>query len=405
MKSKKLQDNEHGVDSKDIAIRVSGVSKAFKLPHEKTSSLKGMFVNMFRDKRTYEKQQVLKDVSFEVKKGEFFGIVGRNGGGKSTLLKLMAGIYSQDCGAIHINGKLTPFIELGVGFNPELTGRENVFLNGALLGFTRKEMENKYNEIVAFAELEKFMDQKLKNYSSGMQVRLAFSIAIQANTDILVLDEVLAVGDEAFQRKCEEYFEKIKQDKTKTVVLVTHSMESVRKHCSKAMFIRGGKVVVAGNPDKVADEYMLENLKSGNDKEKSERGVLNSPWISAKVLGAPVLKSTDTLSIEVKYKNTDSRPVYAKIVVQHSNANIMITNAKIHHNIITNDKKEHTLMFELDLKSYNWGDCRIVALLVDEEKNYNVADFGYNSELIFKIPKNTKIAGIMKTTGKLELIK
>src|SRR5690606_7141480 len=153
-------------------------------------------------RRKYEKQQVLKDINFEIKKGEFFGIVGRNGSGKSTLLKLLAGIYSPDSGHVQVNGKLVPFIELGVGFNPELTGRENVFLNGALLGFNRKEMESMYEEIVEFAELERFMDQKLKNYSSGMQVRLAFSIAIRAKADILVLDEVLAVGDEAFQKKC-----------------------------------------------------------------------------------------------------------------------------------------------------------------------------------------------------------
>src|SRR5690606_31573026 len=157
---------------------------------------------MFRGKRTYEKQQVLKNISFEIKKGEFVGIVGRNGSGKSTLLKLLAGIYSPDKGSIEVNGKLVPFIELGVGFNPELTGRENVFLNGALLGFNRKEMQAMYKDIVEFAELERFMDQKLKNYSSGMQVRLAFSIAIRAQSDILLIDEVLAVGDAAFQQKC-----------------------------------------------------------------------------------------------------------------------------------------------------------------------------------------------------------
>src|SRR6185369_1020349 len=154
----------------------------------------------------YERQQVLKQVSFEIKKGEFFGIVGRNGSGKSTLLKLLAGIYVPDKGYIQVNGSLTPFIELGVGFNPELTGRENIFLNGALLGFDHKKVESIYDSIVDFAELHRFMDQKLKNYSSGMQVRLAFSIAIQAKTDILVLDEVLAVGDADFQRKCLQYF-------------------------------------------------------------------------------------------------------------------------------------------------------------------------------------------------------
>jgi ABC-2 type transport system ATP-binding protein len=185
--------------SDEVAIKVENVSKTFKLPHEKANSLKSAVVNFWHSDRTFENQKALSDISFEVKKGEFFGIVGRNGSGKSTLLKLLAGIYTPSKGEIRINGKLTPFIELGVGFNPELTGRENVFLNGALLGFSRKEMEVMYEDIVKFAELRRFMDQKLKNYSSGMQVRLAFSIAIRAQSDILVLDEVLAVGDSNFQ--------------------------------------------------------------------------------------------------------------------------------------------------------------------------------------------------------------
>ncbi len=193
--------------TKAIALKVEHVSKAFRLPHERQSSLKGALIDRLKGgKRTFEKQQVLKDISFEIKQGEFFGIVGRNGSGKSTLLKILAGIYEPDAGHVHLNGRLTPFIELGVGFNPELSGRENVFLNGALLGFSRKEMAMMYDEIVAFAELERFMDQKLKNYSSGMQVRLAFSIAVKSKSEILLFDEVLAVGDERFQKKCVDVF-------------------------------------------------------------------------------------------------------------------------------------------------------------------------------------------------------
>src|SRR3990167_4273337 len=244
----------------NTAIRVENVSKSFKLPHEKRTSIKSIAVDLFK-KRGYEKQTVLKDVSFEVKKGEFFGIIGRNGSGKSTLLKLIAGIYTPTRGTITINGSLTPFIELGVGFNPELTGRENVYLNGALLGFNRKEMKAMYKDIVEFAELEKFMDKKLKNYSSGMQVRLAFSIAIRAQSDILLLDEVLAVGDESFRRKCLEYFETIKL-KGKTVVFVTHDMNSVRQFCNRAMLIESGKVVYSGSPDVIAERYSKLNLKS-----------------------------------------------------------------------------------------------------------------------------------------------
>src|ERR1700689_3251220 len=222
--------------SVEVAIKVDHVSKIFKLPHEKTNTIKSLVVNFYRHNRTYEKQQALNDINFEVKKGDFFGIVGRNGSGKSTLLKLLAGIYSPTQGALHVQGKLTPFIELGVGFNPELTGRENVFLNGALLGFNRKEMRSMYEDIVDFAEIERFMDQKLKNYSSGMQVRLAFSIAIRARGDILLLDEVLAVGDAAFQQKCFDYFETLKSQK-KTVVFVSHSMDAVRRFCTNAVYI------------------------------------------------------------------------------------------------------------------------------------------------------------------------
>jgi ABC-2 type transport system ATP-binding protein len=245
----------------DLAIRVSNVNKTFKLPHEKNNSVKNAVINFYKRNKTYEKQQVLEDVSFNVKKGEFFGIVGRNGSGKSTLLKLLAGIYSPDKGSIEVNGKLTPFIELGVGFNPDLTGRENVFLNGALLGFNRKDMQKMYGDIVAFAELERFMDQKLKNYSSGMQVRLAFSIAIRANSEVLLLDEVLAVGDESFQRKCYDYFLKLKRDK-QTVVLVTHDMGAIQKYCEQALMLESSRVIAVGKPREIALMYELANAQS-----------------------------------------------------------------------------------------------------------------------------------------------
>ena len=241
--------------SEEVAIKVENLSKSFKLPHEKANSIKNALINFTKNKKGYEIQEVLDDVSFEVKKGDFFGIVGRNGSGKSTLLKLIAGTYTPTKGRIIINGKLTPFIELGVGFNPELTGRENVFLNGSLLGFNRKEMNAMYDDIVSFAEIERFMDQKLKNYSSGMQVRLAFSIAIRADTSILLLDEVLAVGDEAFQKKCSDFFGEIRRDKKRTTILVTHDMDSVRRYCNKALMLEAGKIIKIGKPSVVADEY------------------------------------------------------------------------------------------------------------------------------------------------------
>lgn len=255
----------------NTAIQVSHVRKEFKLPHNKQSTFKGALVNLIgRGDRTYETQEVLKDVSFEIKKGEFFGIVGRNGSGKSTLLKMLAGIYAPTKGKITVHGSLTPFIELGVGFNPELTGRENVYMNGALLGFNNKEMDAMYDDIVTFAELEKFMDQKLKNYSSGMQVRLAFSIAIRARSDILLLDEVLAVGDAAFQQKCFEYFLDLKK-KNQTVVFISHDMDAVRRFCDRAMYIKDGEIIDIGDVDRIAQLYVNENFSSSSREGSDEQ--------------------------------------------------------------------------------------------------------------------------------------
>lgn len=246
------------MSSKEIAISVKDIHKNFILPQHKNTSLKQAAVNIVR-KNDVTTQKVLDGVNFDIYKGEFFGIVGRNGSGKSTLLKLIAGVYSPASGSIEMNGGLTPFIELGVGFNQELSGRDNVFLNGALLGYTRKQMEAMYDDIVDFAEIEEHMDKKLKNYSSGMQVRLAFSIAIKAKNDILIFDEVLAVGDEAFQKKCMAVFREYKKNK-QTVVLVTHSMDNVTTLCSRALMLEDGKIVTIGDVKKVAEAYQKSNL-------------------------------------------------------------------------------------------------------------------------------------------------
>ena len=245
----------------DIAIKVDKVAKDFLLLHDKARTIKSLFTSLSKRRRkNREVLHALKDVSLEVKKGEFFGIVGRNGSGKSTLLKMLAGIYQPTAGTIKVNGKLVPFIELGVGFNPELTGRENVYLNGAMMGFSTKETDAMYDEIVAFAELKEFMDQKLKNYSSGMQVRLAFSVAIKAQADILLVDEVLAVGDADFQRKCYDYFKSLKKNK-KTVVFVSHDMEAVKEFCDRALLIDSNRVRTIGETTKVANEYLEIFLK------------------------------------------------------------------------------------------------------------------------------------------------
>jgi len=261
----------------EVAIRVENISKDFLLPHEKVNSVKGLFTGITKvSNRKKEKQHALKNISFEINRGEFFGIVGRNGSGKSTLLKILANIYQPTSGKVYTKGKLVPFIELGVGFNPELSGRENVYLNGAMLGFSEKEVDAMYNSIVEFAELKRFMDQKLKNYSSGMQVRLAFSMAIRAQADILLIDEVLAVGDADFQRKCYDYFKKLKKDK-KTVVFVSHDMAAVKEFCDKAILIENGTLISSGDSRMVADAYSNLFLEESNERDlnklKSEKRI------------------------------------------------------------------------------------------------------------------------------------
>jgi ABC-type polysaccharide/polyol phosphate transport system ATPase subunit len=257
----------------EVAVKVNRLTKSFRIPTEASNGIKQKVINLMKGVKGYRVFTPLNDISFEVRKGEFFGIVGRNGSGKSTLLKSIAEIYKPNSGSVSIDGKLVPFIELGVGFNPELTGRENVYLNGALLGFSHNEMEFMYDEIVEFAELSDFMEERLKNYSSGMQVRLAFSIAIKASGDILLLDEVLAVGDEAFQKKCNKFFADIKKDSSKTVILVTHDMSSVRRYCNKALMLENGKVVAFGDPEEVADDYSKQFINTATSiKESNQYG-------------------------------------------------------------------------------------------------------------------------------------
>lgn len=297
----------------NIALSVKNVSKSFKLPTEQASGIKQAFINWVKGIKGYKKQHVLNNISFDIEKGDFFGIVGRNGSGKSTLLKLISGIYVPDKGKIQVNGSLVPFIELGVGFNPELTGRENVYLNGAMLGFSVKQIDAMYDDIVEFAELGDFMDQKLKNYSSGMQVRLAFSVAIKAQGDILVLDEVLAVGDEAFQRKCYNYFAKLKKEK-KTVILVTHDMESVQRFCNKAILINKGKIELSGSAPKVAQLYRDLN-DSGTNETEVKNTKLNDIDIDVSI---KKIKDKYEFAVDVEAKTELADAVFTFIIRRDS---------------------------------------------------------------------------------------
>jgi ABC-2 type transport system ATP-binding protein len=340
---------------KDIAIKVSNVNKTFKLPHEKNNTIKSAVVKFYSRKKTYDIQHTLIDVSFEVKKGEFFGVVGRNGSGKSTLLKLLAGIYSPDSGVIEINGSLTPFIELGVGFNPDLTGRENVFLNGALLGFNRKDMHAMYDDIVEFAELEKFMDQKLKNYSSGMQVRLAFSIAIRAKSDILVLDEVLAVGDENFQKKCITTFRQMKNLGV-TVILVSHDMNLVEQFCEKAILIDKGKKVFYGKSTEAAQKYQMLNREHDKNKNLVENDLFSRKRVdNSEGLG---LVSIDTKLIDKKGKEKHNVDSSEPIIIESTfTAHADITKAL--HSFTFEDMEGRTIsLFSTDQSGVSLFDMK-----------------------------------------------
>lgn len=240
------------------AIEVAGVSKSFRIPHEQRTYFKEYFLHPFR-RTTYERNDALRDVTFSVEAGEFFGVFGPNGSGKSTLLRILAGIYVPDAGVVRVNGLLSPFIELGVGFNLELNARDNIRINGTLAGLTERQIDERFDEILEFSELERFVDQNLKNYSSGMLLRLAYSIAIQIPFDVLLLDEVLAVGDENFQQKCFATFERFKEE-GKTVVLVTHDLNLLGRFCDRVLLIENGMVRASGTPDNVIDVYREDVL-------------------------------------------------------------------------------------------------------------------------------------------------
>jgi ABC-type polysaccharide/polyol phosphate transport system ATPase subunit len=250
-----------GADS-PLAIQVEDLHKAFRIPTHRVDSLKERMVRPFSS-RDYRELQALDGISFEVRQGEFFGIVGRNGSGKSTLLKLLASIYRADRGTIRMAGRLAPFIELGVGFNAELTARENVVLNGVMMGLTPQETRDRLDAIIEFAELDEFVDLKLKNYSSGMLVRLAFSLMLEVDADILLIDEVLAVGDASFQQKCADAFREMKAA-GKTIVLVTHDMSTVEQYCHRAMLISEGHIEHIGDSADVGRHYLRLNFEHDN---------------------------------------------------------------------------------------------------------------------------------------------
>lgn len=241
-----------------VVVEVSDLGKTFRIPDHRVDSLKERAVHPFR-KQSYRELKALDGISFDVHQGEFFGIVGLNGSGKSTLLKILGSIYRADRGTIRVAGRVAPFIELGVGFNPEMTAYENVVLNAVMMGLSRQDARSRVQSVIEFAGLEEFVDLKLKNYSSGMLVRLAFSVLVEVEADIMLIDEVLAVGDASFAQKCEDVFFEMREA-GKTIILVTHDMSSIEKFCHRAMMIHDGKVSILGSPEEVSDWYLKANF-------------------------------------------------------------------------------------------------------------------------------------------------
>src|SRR4051812_33483810 len=255
------------------AIEVRDLQKTFRIPRHQVSTFKERALHPFR-RTTYDELHVLRGISFDVLEGEFFGIVGRNGSGKSTLLKCLAGIYRADAGSIRAAGGISPFIELGVGFNPDLTARENVVINAVMMGLSPREARARFDSIIAFAELEDFVDLKLKNYSSGMQVRLAFSVMVQSGAEVLLIDEVLAVGDAAFQQRCLDEFSRLRRE-GRTIVWVTHDMKTVEHFCHRAMLITDGEIEMIGDPGRVGQRYLernFEHYRSGTGQGEQSGG-------------------------------------------------------------------------------------------------------------------------------------
>ena len=370
-------------DNIEPILRIKDISKTFKIPLDGASGIKQSIISMAKKRKGYRQFKVLDNISFEINKGEFFGIVGRNGSGKSTLLKLLAGIYVPDNGLIQVNGSLTPFIELGVGFNPEISARENVFLNGALLGFSKDEVVSMYDEIVDFAELEDFMGEKLKNFSSGMQVRLAFSIAIKSDSDILLFDEVLAVGDTDFQVKCFDYFKKIKEDKNKTVILVTHDMSAVQKFCTRALVVHDGSIISIGDPNEIAVIYQTINFPDKSVSKKSEEQKIKLSIVKENKRKDNIYKYGEKLIIDVTWnKELIGVENLGVVIMSQDGSYVFGTNTIIDKVTLNNTKRKVRYSVNLDI-----GGGTYIAKSAVFGKTDNETIFFNNIGLTFHIKK------------------
>jgi ABC-2 type transport system ATP-binding protein len=343
------------------AVVVDGVSKSFRLPHERVHTLKERALHPLR-RSGHDALRALRDISFVVERGEFFGIVGRNGSGKSTLLKCLAGIYATDVGDIYVNGRMSTFIELGVGFNPDLPARDNVMINATMLGLSPREARRRFDTIIDFAELRDFTDLKLKNYSSGMMVRLAFSVMIQVDAEILLIDEVLAVGDASFQQKCFEEFERIKRSNS-TVLFVTHDMASVQRFCDRALLLEHGKAVELGDPEHVGNRYLELNFSEQARAAEAEADGAESP-VAVEAEAAEPARYGDGRAeiVEGWFEDADGR---RSDVLAHGKQATFAARVRFHEDLddpligvnLVNSHRDHCLSAS-NLKGPKLGSCK-----------------------------------------------
>lgn len=328
---------------RDAAIRIKSVKKRFRLYHEKHDTLKETI--LARKRSSYTELWALDDVTYEFEKGRTYGIIGENGSGKSTLLKIITKILRPDSGTVTVDGRISALLELGAGFHPELTGRENIYLNGAILRLSRAEIDEKYEDIVDFSEISDFIDTPVKNYSSGMYMRLGFAIAVNVEPDILLIDEVLAVGDESFQKKCMAKLESIKAAGT-TIVFVSHDAESVRRLCDQAILMDGGRITASGDTDTVIDKYhaMLSSREAsaGKIKLRTAAGIPSKRFGTGEITMAKVemandqgkpaeeFASDDVISVIIEHDINEivADPIFGLILFDKNGVQVYATNSR-----------------------------------------------------------------------------
>jgi len=396
----------------ETAILVKNLNKTFFIHEDKKSTMRALFTSFFNQGKTRQ-FNALQNINFEIKRGEFVGIVGRNGSGKSTLLKILAGIYNADKGStVEAKGSMVPFLELGVGFNPDLSGRENIFLNGTIIGMTNKFLQEKFDEIVEFAELKNFIDVPVKNYSSGMMVRLAFSIAIQSNADIYLLDEILAVGDENFQKKSANVIRRLKKE-GKTIVYISHSMESIKAYCDRALLVDRSELKMDGNPYLVTEEYRRVNDVSvpqvKEETEKDRWGSKDVEITNIKIMddgGVEVNEFTKkgNITIELNYKTNKQghdELLFGLGFYRQDGLHVTGTNAK-NHDLYPITAKDGTLRYTISNEFFLDNDYALTVAVFDGITNETL-DYHAN-RFQFRIRLNNQDHGAVALPCKWEVI-